>query len=295
MYEAKSAGKRRFAVFSPAMRDAVVRRHALRDELESAISSGELVVHYQPIFDLARNRVAALEALVRWQHATRGTIGPLDFIPLAEESSLIVPLGRHVLREACRQAVDWDARGRKAVDVQVNLSARELEDPDLIPSVAATLADTGLPAERLTLEITETLLVRDAVLGGAALDGLRTLGVRIALDDFGTGYSSLSYMRSLPLHELKIAKEFVDAVTLTPDDEAFVRLIVELARVRGLSVVAEGIETAEQLAVLRALGCDRGQGYLFARPLAAGSPDLEAALVEAAGRGDDRVVRPVAV
>jgi EAL domain-containing protein (putative c-di-GMP-specific phosphodiesterase class I) len=219
-----------------------------------------------------------VEALVRWDHPSRGPISPLEFVPLAEESSLIVPLGRYVLREACTQAVAWTDAGGAPIAVQVNLSARELEDPELIPQVRDTLATTGLSPERLTLEITESLLVRDAVAGGATLDGLRAIGVQLALDDFGTGYSSLSYMRSLPLHSLKIAKEFIDGMTTTPDDEAFVRLIVELARIRGLRVVAEGIENAEQLRALRALGCDRGQGYHFSRPLHAHDPRLVRAL-----------------
>jgi EAL domain-containing protein (putative c-di-GMP-specific phosphodiesterase class I) len=169
--------------------------------------------------------------------------------------------------------------------VHVNLSARELEDAELIPHVAATLAATGLAPERLTLEITETLLVRDAVSGGATLNGLQALGVKLSLDDFGTGYSSLSYLRSLPLDSLKIAKEFIDGMTRTDDDEAFVRVIVELARVRGLRVVAEGIETEEQLRALRALGCDHGQGYLFARPLEADDAALADALRLTLARG----------
>jgi EAL domain-containing protein (putative c-di-GMP-specific phosphodiesterase class I) len=285
MYEAKAAGKGRFAVFTPGMRDAVLRRHTLREELQDAIDRDHLLVQYQPIVDLASGDVAAVEALVRWEHPEHGRIPPLEFIPLAEETSLIVPLGRYVLRQACAQAVAWTADGAAPISVQVNLSARELEDPDLIENVRTTLALTGLPAERLTLEITETLLVRDAVAGGATLEGLRALGLRLALDDFGTGYSSLSYMRSLPLQSLKIAKEFIDGMTSTDDDETFVRLIVELARVRGLSVVAEGIETQEQLDALCALGCDRGQGYYFARPLSADDPALIEAL-GAAPRGE---------
>jgi diguanylate cyclase (GGDEF)-like protein len=253
MYEAKAAGKARLAVFAPGMRDAVLRRHTLRDELKHAIEGDQLIVQYQPIVDLRSGETTAVEALVRWQHPEHGRIPPVEFIPLAEETSLIVPLGRYVLRRACEQGMAWTAAGGAPIVVQVNLSAREVEDPDLIDHVRATLATTGLPAERLTLEITETLLVRDAVAGGATLDGLRALGVRLALDDFGTGYSSLSYMRSLPLYSLKIAKEFIDGMTSADEDEAFVRLIVEIARLRGLSVVAEGIETAEQLDRLRAL------------------------------------------
>jgi diguanylate cyclase (GGDEF)-like protein len=282
MYEAKAAGKARLAVFAPGMRDAVLLRHALRDELKQAIEGDQLIVQYQPIVDLRSGETTAVEALVRWQHPEHGRIPPIEFFPLAEETALIVPLGRHVLRRACEQGVAWTAAGGAPIVVQVNLSARELEDPDLIDNVRATLATTGLPPERLILEITETLLVGDAVAGGATLDGLRALGVRLALDDFGTGYSSLSYMRSLPLYSLKIAKEFIDGMTSADEDEAFVRLIVEIARLRGLSVVAEGIETAEQLECLRALECDRGQGYYFARPLDADDPKLLRAL----GAGD---------
>jgi diguanylate cyclase (GGDEF)-like protein len=277
MYEAKSAGKRRYALFTPGMRDAVVRRHTLRDELESAIEKRQLLVQYQPIVEL-RGGVTALEALVRWEHPTRGRIPPNEFVPLAEESGLIIALGRYVLREACEQAMTWSRAGGTPTMMQVNLSARELEDADLIASVRDTLAATGLPPERLTLEITETLLVRDAVAGGATLNALRGLGIQLALDDFGTGYSSLSYLRSLPLNSLKIAKEFVDGMTRTDDDATFVRLIVELARLRGLRVVAEGIETAEQLTALRAIGCDQGQGYYFSRPLDPDDPNLADAI-----------------
>jgi diguanylate cyclase (GGDEF)-like protein len=276
--EAKAAGKRRYAVFTPGMREQATRRRSLRDDLEAAIAGDGLTLHYQPIVDLADGRLAAVEALVRWRHPVHGMIPPLDFIPIAEESSLIVALGRRVLHDACAQAVAWTEAGGAPVTVQVNLSARELEDPELIDNVAATLAATGLPAERLTLEMTETLLVRDARAGAATLHALKALGLQLALDDFGTGYSSLSYMRALPLDSLKIAKEFIDGMTTAADDAAFVRLIVELARVRGLRVVAEGIETADQLAALRALGCDRGQGYHFARPLEPADPKLTAAL-----------------
>jgi EAL domain-containing protein (putative c-di-GMP-specific phosphodiesterase class I) len=260
------------------MRDAVVRRHQLRDELAAAIAGDQLLLQYQPIVDLEDGRMAAVEALVRWEHPERGRVPPLEFVPLAEETGLIVPLGRWVLREACRRAAAWSAEGGAPLGIQVNLSARELEDPDLIEGVAAVLAGTGLVPERLTLEITETVLVRDAEAGGATLAALRGLGVHLALDDFGTGYSSLSYLRALPLTSLKVAREFVDGIARDADDAAFVRLIVELARLRGLRVVAEGIETAEQLALLRDFGCDRGQGYHFARPLDPEDPFLLTAL-----------------
>jgi EAL domain-containing protein (putative c-di-GMP-specific phosphodiesterase class I) len=174
--------------------------------------------------------------------------------------------------------VKWQRASGRALSVQVNLSARELDSPDLIPTVAEVLETTGLDPRHLILEITETVMIRDAASGGATLDGLRELGVRLALDDFGTGYSSLSYLRSLPLSYLKIAKEFVDGLAQSEEDLAFVRLIIELARMRELQVIAEGIEDAEQLNILRSLGCDHGQGYYFAKPLDADDPDLLAAL-----------------
>jgi len=300
MYQAKAAGKGRFETFTAGMREAVVRRHELRDELAAAIEDGQLRLQYQPIVDLRDGRMTAVEALVRWEHPERGRVPPLEFVPLAEETGLVVPLGRWVLREACSRAAAWTAGavGREPISIQVNLSARELEDPDLIEGVAATLAETGLPPQQLTLEITETVLVRDAEAGGATLAGLRALGVHLALDDFGTGYSSLSYLRALPLTSLKVAREFVDGIARDADDASFVRLIVELARLRGLRVVAEGIETAEQLAVLRKFGCDRGQGYHFSRPLDPEDPFLVKALGLAArpsgARAGAAPVRPAA-
>jgi EAL domain-containing protein (putative c-di-GMP-specific phosphodiesterase class I) len=251
-------------------------------DVPPAFDEGQLILHYQPIIELQSGRVTRLEALVRWQHPERGTLAPVDFIPLAEETGLIVPLGRYVLHSACQQAVQWTRDGHAPVAVQVNLSARELEDPGLIEHVQEALETSGLPPQRLTLEITETLLVRDAESGGSRLAALRALGVKLALDDFGTGYSSLSYLRSLPLDMLKIAKEFVDGLSRNEDDQAFVALIVQLARTRGLEVVAEGIEDIDQFHALRAAGCDLGQGYYFGRPLSADDPQLSRAIGTAA-------------
>jgi diguanylate cyclase (GGDEF)-like protein len=263
MYEAKEGGKRRYAIFTPAMRDSIVLRHDLEAQLERAIERRELLVQYQPIIDLATGRTVSVEALVRWDHPDRGRIQPAEFIPLAEETGLIVPLGRYVLEEACARV----SRRDPEMKVQVNLSAIELEHPDLIDTVAGVLERTGIAPERLVLEVTETLLVKDAALGGATLQQLRDLGVQLALDDFGTGYSSLSYLRSLPLDTLKIAREFVEGLAVSEHDAAFVRLIVELAKAVGLRVVAEGIETRAQLDRLREIGCDLGQGFYFAVPL----------------------------
>jgi diguanylate cyclase (GGDEF)-like protein len=267
MYEAKSAGKRRYAVFTPEMRDVVMRRHTLKDELRVGIDREELLVQYQPIVDLESGETTAVEALVRWQHPTHGRIPPLEFIPLAENTGLIVPLTRFVLRTACRQAVEWASKGGASLAVQINLSGSELDDDNLAGEVLDVLATTGLAPERLVIEITETVLVQDAASGREQLNRLRDHGIKLALDDFGTGFSSLRYLRSLPLDILKIAKEFTEGIAHNDEDATFVRLIVELAAMRGLHVIAEGIETRAQLDVLRALNCHLGQGYHFARPL----------------------------
>ena len=262
MYEAKEGGKRRFAVFTPEMRDSIIRRHDLKDELRRAIAERELIVQYQPIVDLKTGEATAVEALVRWNHPGRGRIPPAEFIPLAEDTGLIVPLGRYVLEEACA-CVNERHPGLR---VQVNLSAIELEHPDLVETVTGVIERTGIAPERLVLEVTETLLVKDAERGAHTLEALRAIGVQLALDDFGTGYSSLSYLRNLPLDTLKIAREFVDGLAFSDHDAAFVRLIVGLAKTVGLKVVAEGIETRAQLDMLREIGCEFGQGYYFAAP-----------------------------
>ena len=274
MYEAKHRGKRRYAVFTPAMRDSIVRRHGLKAELERAIEQRELVVQYQPIVDLTSGQTVSVEALVRWNHPGRGRIPPLEFIPLAEETGLIVPLGRYVMEEACTRV----SQRHPELQVQVNLSAIELEHPDLIESITGVIARTGIAPHRVVLEVTETLLVKDAVHGAETLQQLRDLGVQLALDDFGTGYSSLSYLRNLPLDSLKIAREFVEGMAFSEQDAAFVRLIAGLAKTVGLKVVAEGIETREQLDMLREIGCDRGQGYYFAKPMDADADWLAAGI-----------------
>ncbi len=273
MYQAKSAGKGRFAFYDPAMAAAMLRRHDLKDELARAIERGEIVVEYQPIVDLDTGRVSAAEALARWEHPVRGRIGPGEFIPLAEEAGLIGAIGRHVLEETCRQARRWEAvaPGDPPLRLHVNVSAAELRDPNLIAGMRALLEETGVPPGSLTLEITETELLDDASAGAARLGELRALGIRIALDDFGTGYSSLSYLHSLPLDSLKIAKPFVDGLGGDGRDASFIGVIVELARKLGLDVIAEGIETPAQLAALRDLEVELGQGFLVGRPAAAGT------------------------
>jgi EAL domain-containing protein (putative c-di-GMP-specific phosphodiesterase class I) len=267
MYQAKAKGKSRFEFFDPAMAEAMLRRHDIKEDLAKAIEREQIVVEYQPIVCLDTGRVNAAEALVRWQDPVRGLIGPSEFISLAEETGLIRAIGKHVLVAACRQARRWNADDMAApVRVHVNLSALELRDSEFIPSVCAILDEFELPPEMLTLEITESELLEDAKGSAARFEELRRLGVRISLDDFGTGYSSLSYLHSLPLDSLKIAKPFVDGLVGGNREAGFIAMIVDLARALGLDVIAEGIETPTQLAALRELGVEYGQGYLLGRP-----------------------------
>ena len=251
MYRAKESGKGRHAMFDPGMRDAVLKRHGLKEELQRAVERGQLIVEYQPIVSLETGDVSAAEALVRWNHPGRGRLLPSEFVPLAEETGMIIALGQFVLEEACCSARAWQdsARGRAGIGVHVNLSAVELKDPNLPATVEAALEHSGLDANLLVLEITESLL-QDAESSQAALRALRGLGVRLALDDFGTGYSSLSYLRELPLDILKIAKPFVEGMARGSQESSFARMIIDLARALDLHVVAEGIESAEELDAL---------------------------------------------
>jgi EAL domain-containing protein (putative c-di-GMP-specific phosphodiesterase class I) len=284
MYEAKAAGKGRFAVFHPSMGTAVLERHGLKEELRLAIEREELRLYFQPIVSMATGEPAATEALVRWQHPRRGLVTPSEFVPLAEETGLILSLGQWVLDEACQQARAWEVERAEAglepseLAVHVNLSAVELRDPHLAARVRSTLMRTGVDPRRLVFEITETLLLDDAESVRATLGELRDLGVRFALDDFGTGYSSLSYLHTLPLDILKIAKSFVDGLARGGREASFVRMIIELARTLGISVVAEGIETADQVHALQALDCEYGQGFYLGRP----QPAVARAQLEAA-------------
>ncbi|HET6547110.1 MAG TPA: EAL domain-containing protein [Solirubrobacter sp.] len=260
MYAAKAAGTNRYAVFTDDMHVDAVARLDRREQLERAIENEELVLHYQPIVDLDLGRVAGFEALVRWQHPTRGLLGPGEFVPLAEETGLIVPLGRWVLRQACREAATWAG----APYLSVNVASLQLEAPGFVEEVAAALTDGGLVAERLMLEVTESSLVGD--LEAERLQALRRLGVRLAIDDFGTGYSSLSYLRKFPMDVLKIDRSFTrDAC----EDSALLQAIVAMGESLGLVLVPEGIEEPEQADALRALGCRLGQGFLFGRPVPA--------------------------
>jgi EAL domain-containing protein (putative c-di-GMP-specific phosphodiesterase class I) len=250
----------------------VLERHGLKEELRLAIERQQLMLHFQPIVDLDTGRLVAEEALVRWRHPRRGVVGPSEFVPLAEETGLILSLGQYVLEEACQQARRWQAlrddepAGAPEVAVHVNLSAVELRDPELVDRVRATLADAQVDPRSLVFEITETVLLDDTERVTATIGELRALGVRFALDDFGTGYSSLSYLHTLPFDILKIAKSFVDGLARGGREASFVRMIIELARTLGVTVIAEGIESEEQVGALITLDCDCGQGFYLGRP-----------------------------
>ena len=271
MYVAKGHGKGSYRVFEVGMSEVAMERLALKSDLQRAIDHQEFVVCYQPYVALRTGRISGVEALVRWSHPERGETLPADFIPLAEESGLIVPIGRWVLRQACHQALLWQHQfpSNPPLTMSVNLSARQLQDPDLVQDVAAVLAETGLPAEGLVLELTESTLMQETEAAIAKLQELRQLGLRLAIDDFGTGYSSLSQLQRFPIDILKIDKAFVDGVATGSDASALAHAIIALARTLHLRTVAEGIERAEQWDRLRALDCDLGQGYYVARPLAA--------------------------
>jgi diguanylate cyclase (GGDEF)-like protein/PAS domain S-box-containing protein len=267
MYMAKSNGKNRVELFVPSMHEAALARFALKADLERAVERGEFALVYQPIMHLATGQVAGVEALLRWHHPRRGLVGPTEFIPVAEETGLIIRLGRWVLEQACSQARAWDEETSTPLTMSVNVSARQVQAPGFVDEVAQVLATTGLAPARLTLELTESVLMQDVEQTASTLDALKALGVRLAIDDFGTGYSSLTYLDRFPIDELKIDRSFVSTMTTGPDQSALVRSILKLGETLHLETVAEGIEQADQLAELKTLGAGLGQGYYFAEPL----------------------------
>jgi len=263
MYRAKELGKDRCEMFDEEMHADARRRLDIEAGLRGAVGRGELVLHYQPEVELTTGRVLAVEALVRWQHPERGLLPPGDFIGVAEDTGLIVPIGVWVLQEACRQAAAWSDT---PVTMRVNLSPRQLRDPGLVRVIRDALADSGIRPQHLCLELTESMLMQDVERSAAVLGELRALGVRLALDDFGTGYSSLAYLRHLDVDRLKVDRSFMAELDDQSAQQTIVAAIIGMARGLGLAVTAEGIETPEQLARVRALGCDAVQGFLLARP-----------------------------
>ncbi|MBF0297065.1 MAG: EAL domain-containing protein [Magnetococcales bacterium] len=267
MYLAKEKGRNNFQFFSDELQTRIFERITLEDELKKAIAGNELLLHYQPKFDLAGNRVVGMESLVRWQKPGAGLISPARFIPLAEETGLILPMGEWILENSCRQSVAWNQGGQCHFQVAVNLSARQFQQPELIARVQETLWRTALPPECLELEITESMLMGNIEESITIMKNLREIGVSLAMDDFGTGYSSLNYLKRFPVNTLKIDQSFVRDLTRDSSDAAIVRAIIGLARTLGLKVVAEGVENAEQLEFLREHGCHQVQGYFLAKPL----------------------------
>ncbi len=278
MYRAKDSGRDNYQLYTAAMNARAVERLALENMLRRAIENDELVLFYQPLVDARTTQVVGFEALVRWQHPELGLLSPAHFISAAELSGLIVPIGSWVLRTACKQTKLWHKRIDSELRVSVNLSARQFQQTNLLEEVANVLAETGLPAEMLELEITESNAMQNAENTIYTLRELKGLGVHIAMDDFGTGYSSLNYLKRFPIDTLKLDRSFVKDVTTESSDAAIVSAVIAMAHSLKLHVVAEGVETAEQLEFLRNQNCDRIQGYYFSKPLPIA--ELEAYLIE---------------
>ena len=267
MYHAKETGRNNFQFFTLQMNTAAKQRLLLEKDLRLALEREEFTIYYQPQIDLKTGGIVGFEALIRWRHSQRGIVAPSEFIPVAEETGLITPIGEWVLRRACMQTRHWQSLGYPQLQVSVNCSAQQFRQEGLLDVVAHTLQQTGLPAYSLELEITESVIVDHTEHVIARLKALDKIGVKLSIDDFGTGYSSLGYLKRFPIHELKIDQSFVRDIGTDPDDAAIVSAIVAMAHGLELQVVAEGVETAEQLAFLKKLGCDWAQGYLFSRPL----------------------------
>jgi EAL domain-containing protein (putative c-di-GMP-specific phosphodiesterase class I) len=269
MYQAKGHGRNTYRFYTPTMNAEALRKLILENNLRKALEREEFVLHYQPLVDLATGRVTGTEALLRWQHPGLGLLAPMEFIPLAEETGLIVPIGEWMLQKACEQGKAWQEAGRPSLRMAVNLSMRQFRQNNVTEMVAGALMRSGLHPGCLDLELTESVVMQDAEETIATLRELKSIGVRLTIDDFGTGYSSLSYLKNLPLSTLKLDQSFVNALTRDRGDEAISRAIVALAHDLSLKVIAEGVETAEQVEFLRLLKCDEVQGFLFSRPVPA--------------------------
>lgn len=265
LYRAKHEGKATYHFFEPALDEAARQRRQLEIDLRAAIKEGGFELNFQPLYSLAEKRLTGFEALIRWDHPVRGKVSPVEFIPLAEETGLIIPIGEWVLREACHQASTWPTD----VSVAVNVSPKQFSATGIAATVLSALSASGLPAHRLELEITESIFIADVDATLATLHSLRNMGVKIALDDFGTGYSSLSYLRSFPFDKVKIDKSFVEDLGTSGNGHAVIRAITTLAQALGMETLAEGVEDIAQFEVLEREGCQNIQGYLFSRPVAA--------------------------
>ena len=267
MYQAKENGRQSYQFFKPAMNVRAVERQSTEESLRRALEREEFLVHYQPKVKLSSGEISGAEALIRWKHPVRGLVPPNDFIPIAEDCGLIVPIGNWVLREACKQACTWAKEGLPLISMDVNISAMEFRDEDFLDGVFRILQETGLDPKLLELELTESVLMKRAESTEAILKILRASGVQLAVDDFGTGYSSLSYLRKFPIDALKIDQSFIRQITTAPDETTIVTAVISMGRSLRLRVVAEGVESHEELAFLQARQCDEAQGYCFSRPV----------------------------
>jgi EAL domain-containing protein (putative c-di-GMP-specific phosphodiesterase class I) len=270
LYRAKAKGRGQKQIFEPQMHTAMVERIELEGALAAALREHELVLHYQPIFELATERLVGAEALIRWEHPIRGLLLPGEFIPVAEDSRLMAPLGRWVLAEACRQAARWRSEYAfgDELTMTVNFSSAQFADSTMVDDVRRLIAEVGLEPDRLVIELTETAFMRDADLVAERMRELKQLGIRLAVDDFGTGNASLRHLGSFPVDVLKVDRSFVGRIGLDPRQTAIAGSIIGLGADLGLTVIAEGIETDDQIAQLLALGCGFGQGFRLARPVA---------------------------
>jgi EAL domain-containing protein (putative c-di-GMP-specific phosphodiesterase class I) len=269
MYHAKASGRNNYQFFKPEMNARAVRRLFVENRLRRALKQAEFLLHYQPKIDLASGAMTGAEALIRWQDPELGLVMPVQFVSIAEESGLIVPIGQWVLREACRQVQAWLDSGFQAVPVAVNISALEFRHKDFLDHVALILKETGLAPHYLELELTESILMHDAESSVSVLQSLKAMGVQLAIDDFGTGYSSLSYLKRFPIDTLKIDQSFVRDIVTDVDDATIVAAVIGMGKHLKQRVVAEGVETHEQLAFLRTRQCDEGQGFHFSPPVSA--------------------------
>jgi len=267
MYQAKENGRQSYQFFKPAMNVRAVERQSIEESLRRALERQEFTVHYQPKINLKTGVIAGAEALIRWRHPVRGMVSPGEFIPVAEDCGLILPIGNWVLREACKQARAWIDAGLPLLSMAVNISAMEFRDENFLKGTFKALEETGLDSRCLELELTESVLMKRAESTQSILKALREIGVQVAVDDFGTGYSSLSYLRKFPIDALKIDQSFVRQITTVPDETTIVTAIISMGRSLKLRVVAEGVETPEELAFLQAHECEEAQGYYFSRPV----------------------------
>jgi diguanylate cyclase (GGDEF)-like protein/PAS domain S-box-containing protein len=282
MYDAKEHGRNNYQFFRPEMHARLAKRKLIERDLRYALGRNEFLLHYQPKFNLATRQITGVEALIRWQHPQRGMISPAQFVPIAEECGLMLPIGQWVLLEACRQARSWRDAGLGIVPVAVNVSAAEFGDKDFLSGVRATLISTGVEPQNLELEMTESALMMDAESTMVALGALKAMGVQLAIDDFGTGYSSFTYLRRFPVDTLKLDQSFIHEINVDPGDAAIVNAMINIGTSLKLRVIAEGVETVAQLNFLQEHACAEGQGYHLSRPITA---EEVAKLVEAEIRG----------